>query len=332
MNSVRGYRVTVKFKDGTKDIVYEYRNEDIADSVVRTYSEHPSVLSVKKEKLEITDLDKMTSKELKKIAKEHKVANWWNLSKANLIKGIEAANAEKTESEENTEIAEPMTEDSIEVNDESKESIEPDTETMKSKTAEPMKMSETVKTLETIFDKLNGIYFNNSLPKAVITVQSTPSTYGHCSTKKIWETDSTVMYEINLGAEFINRPIQNTAVTLCHEMIHLYCLENDIADTSQKGRYHNKNFKNEAEARDLVLTYDRANGYSKTEPSEVFTNKLAEAGIDMTIKLARITLNKPKTQRKKQNKYVCPICGQTVKTTTELNLICGNCEEPMEAV
>lgn len=287
MNSIRGYKVTVKFKDGTKDMVYEYRNEDIADSVVRTYSEHPSVLNVKKEKLEITDLDKMTSKELKKIAKDLKVTNWWNLSKANLIKGIEAANAEKTESEENTEIAEPMTEDSIEVNDESKESIEPDIEAMKSKTAEPVKMSEVIKILEDIFDKLNMLYFSNSLPKAVITVQSAPHAYGHCSVEKIWETDSTVMYEINLSAEFINRPIKDTAAALCHEMVHLYCLEKGIADTSQKGRYHNKNFKAEAEARNLILTYDRTNGYSQTEPTEAFMTKLAGAGIDTTINLVR---------------------------------------------
>lgn len=282
MNSVRGYRVTVKFKDGTKDMVYEYRNEDIADSVVRTYSEHPSVLSVKKEEIGINDLDKLTSKELKKIAKEFKVANWWNLAKADLIKGIETAKDEKNKSEDNIETAEPIAEETIA----SGTNIEIE-ETEKSKTAEPTKMSEVIEVLENIFDKLNIIYFNNSLPKAVITVQSAPHAYGHCSVEKIWETDSTVMYEINLSAEFINRPIKDTAAALCHEMVHLYCLEKGIADTSQNGRYHNKNFKIEAEARNLILTYDRTNGYSKTAPTEAFTVKLAEAGIDMTINLVR---------------------------------------------
>ena len=284
MKSVQGYRVTVKFKDGTKDMVYEYRNEDIADSVIRTYSGHPSVLSVKKEEIGINDLDKLTSKELKKIAKEFKVANWWNLAKADLIKGIETAKAEKNKSEDNIEIAEPI----VGKNIASGAKIETEeTETEKSETAEPMKMSEVIKVLENIFDKLNIIYFNNSLPKAVITVQSAPHAYGHCSVEKIWETDSTVMYEINLSAEFINRPIKDTAAALCHEMVHLYCLEKGIADTSQNGRYHNKNFKTETEARNLIVTYDRTNGYSKTEPTEAFTVKLAEAGIDMTINLVR---------------------------------------------
>lgn len=51
---------------------------------------------------------------------------------------------------------------------------------------EPMKMSETITALEVLFDKLNGIYFEGKLPKPVITVQSSPKAYGHCTTKQIW--------------------------------------------------------------------------------------------------------------------------------------------------
>ena len=43
---------------------------------------------------------------------------------------------------------------------------------------EPMKMSETITALETIFDKLNAIYFEGKLPRPVITVQTTPKAYG----------------------------------------------------------------------------------------------------------------------------------------------------------
>ena len=116
-----------------------------------------------------------------------------------------------------------------------------------------MKMSDVVTKLEGLFDILNRVYFENALPKPVITVQSTPKAYGHCSTKKIWSNDTAGQYEINIGAEYLNRPSANTAATMCHEMVHLYCLVNDIADTCQKGRYHNKTFKAEAEARDLEI-------------------------------------------------------------------------------
>ena len=39
---------------------------------------------------------------------------------------------------------------------------------------EPMKMSDVVTKLESLFDILNRVYFDNALPKPVITVQSTP--------------------------------------------------------------------------------------------------------------------------------------------------------------
>lgn len=197
--------------------------------------------------------------------------------------------------------------------------------------ADPMKMSETIAALEDIFDKLNAIYFEGKLPKPVITVQTTPKAYGHCSTKKIWKAGETEgMYEINLGAEYINREKEQTCATLLHEMVHLYCNENEISETCQKGRYHNKTFKAECEARDLEVEYDRANGYSHTIPTEAFKAKLTEAGVDLTVRFARIMPKaKAKAERAKAHAYVCPICGQTVRTTGDLSLICGVCEVPM---
>ena len=185
-----------------------------------------------------------------------------------------------------------------------------------------MKMSDVVTKLEGLFDILNRVYFENALPKPVITVQSTPKAYGHCSTKKIWSNDTAGQYEINIGAEYLNRPSANTAATMCHEMVHLYCLVNDIADTCQKGRYHNKTFKAEAEARDLEIGYDRTVGYSLTEPTEAFKKTLEDNGFVLEVPFARVApKSKAKAEREKAHKYVCPICGQEVKTTADLSLI-----------
>ncbi|MBO6267121.1 MAG: SprT-like domain-containing protein [Synergistaceae bacterium] len=198
---------------------------------------------------------------------------------------------------------------------------------------DPMEMGKTITALESIFDKLNVIYFEGKLPRPVITVQTTPKAYGHCTTKKIWKTgeeNGEAMYEINLGAEFINRPKEQTCCTLLHEMVHLYCTENDITDTCQHGRYHNKTFKAECEARDMTVEYDRANGYAHTAPTDAFKAKLEEAGVDLTVRFARIMPKaKKKAEREKAHKYVCACCGQEVRTTSELSLICGVCEVPM---
>ena len=231
----------------------------------------------------------------------------------------EELEAETAEPE--TEAAEPET-----------ETTEPETEAAEPETHdEPMKMSDVVTKLEGLFDILNRVYFDNALPKPVITVQSTPKAYGHCSTKKIWKSESDGQYEINIGAEFLNRPSANTAATMCHEMVHLYCLVNEIQDTCQKGRYHNKTFKAEAEARDLEIGYDRTVGFSHTNPTEAFKKTLEDNGFVLEVPFARVMPEeKAKAEREKPHRYVCPVCGQEVKTTADLSLICGICEVAME--
>jgi hypothetical protein len=200
----------------------------------------------------------------------------------------------------------------------------------------PLALSEIVSKLESLFDLLNTLYFEHKLPRPIITVQSSPKFFGHCSTKKIWkagsEGEGEGQYEINIGAEFLNRPSEYTAATMLHEMVHLYCRENDLEETCQNGRYHNKLFKQECEARGLTVEYDRTNGYSTTLPSESFVENLRTNGFALKVPFARHTLEKEKkkAEREKSHKYFCPTCGQEVRTTQELNLICGICEIPME--
>lgn len=195
-------------------------------------------------------------------------------------------------------------------------------------------LSDVVKTLEILFDKLNTIYFENKLPRAIITIQTTPKAYGHCSVKKIWKFDSPDLephYEINLGAEYINREGSEVACTLLHEMVHLYHNENGIRGTSQGRRYHNKNFKQDCEVRDLEVGYDSANGYTYTSPSEAFKNKIQEADFIWNVSFSRFLGKKSGSEnnRAKAHKYICPACGQTVKTTADLSLICGVDNEVM---
>ena len=211
-----------------------------------------------------------------------------------------------------------------------KAKVEKETDTPTADSA--MKMSEAIQNLETISDKLNALYFDGTLAKPVITVQSTPRAYGHCSTKKIWknEAENEAMYEINIGAEFLNRPIEVTAATLLHEMVHLNCMENGISDTCQNGRYHNGNFKKECEARDLTVEYDRANGHAYTSPTDAFTEKIKAAGIDMSIKFARILPTKRAKAARVMFTYTCPKCGQTFRSAENLNIKCGDCDVAME--
>jgi SprT-like family. len=198
--------------------------------------------------------------------------------------------------------------------------------------------------LETAFDILNRVYFNSELPKAVITIQSTPRSYGHFTTYKIWKDKKDSYHEIIIAAEYLTRPIEDVLATLTHEMVHLYAIIKGISDTSSNGRYHNKNFKKLAEERDLIIEYVKYVGYSKTSPSKRFIEVLKEnglcAGIDrcrterFMVSLPTVTGGGDNTGKKKSStrKYVCEECGISVRATKDVNIICGDCMNVMVKV
>lgn len=198
--------------------------------------------------------------------------------------------------------------------------------------------------LNKIFDKLNARYFENALSKPVITIQSTPKAYGHVTVFKVWESDGKARHELNIGAGTLSRPIENTVATMVHEMVHLYCMDNNIKDTSRNGLYHNKNFKREAEKRGLIITQIPTYGWTHTEPAD----DLIQWCIDQDLEEIRVTRleaigiqrggkgkgadgengNEEEPPKKSSTrKYVCPCCHNSVRATKDLKLICGDCYE-----
>lgn len=207
--------------------------------------------------------------------------------------------------------------------------------------------------LENAYRLLNQEYFQGSLVDVFITIQSSPRTYGHTTVNKIWkkagDKNAGSYYELNISAEYLDRPVKNVMATLLHEMIHIYCLENNIKDTSNGYRYHNKKFKHEAEKRDLKMSYNNYIGWSITEPTERFIETLKKLGlIDLKLEHYRasgardndndddvdVDGNGENGKKKKSStrKYQCPSCNISVRATKDVYLICGNCKETLEKV
>lgn len=190
------------------------------------------------------------------------------------------------------------------------------------------------KMLEDIFNTINYIYFEDSLPKSAILVQNTSREYARHTMQKLDKTadNSEFTYEISIGAKFMDKPVEDLAALLFHEMTHIYCAENTITDTCQNGRYHNGKFKKQCEDRGLLVEYDLANGYAYVLPSEDFVKALKDSGIDMATKFPHIELTKKSRGRagRKMFVYECPHCGQHFKAAEELNIKCGKCNIIME--
>lgn len=113
-------------------------------------------------------------------------------------------------------------------------------------------MKQTVKTsraagqLEKMFRELNKHYFAGKLPEPIISLKKTPSAYGHITCSKVWQAGGENKYEINISSATLDHPIEETASTLLHEMVHEHCMETGIKDTSNNGVYHNRRFKEQA--------------------------------------------------------------------------------------
>lgn len=113
-----------------------------------------------------------------------------------------------------------------------------------------------IEELENLFSKFNARFFDGGLEKPVITVSPdhTRGAYGWCTGWKAWKAgEDEGHYEINLCAEYLNRPFEETCGTLIHEMVHLQNLQDGVQDTSRSGTYHNKKFKETAEAHGLTV-------------------------------------------------------------------------------
>ena len=198
--------------------------------------------------------------------------------------------------------------------------------------------------LNKVFKLINTEYFDNELEMPTITIQSTVGAYGHVTTSKVWKTESgKASYELNIGADYLNRPIENIVATLIHEGCHLYAMQNGIKDTSNKGVYHNKRFKALAEERGLIIERHDKYGWTITTPSEetinfCINNDLQEVlitrntgftftGVE-TGKNGNGTPVKPTAPKKGNSiKWICPCCGAIVRSTKILNIVCGDCNE-----
>ncbi len=210
------------------------------------------------------------------------------------------------------------------------------------------KTSRTAGYLEKMFRALNADFFQGELDEPIITIQSTPRAYGHVTVGRTWKSKEMQRHELNMGAEALERPIEAIVATMVHEMVHLYNIAHEIQDCSRGGTYHNKKFQKEAERRGLCIGCHEKYGWTITEPSEALIDYIVTKG------WTEIDMNRgggwtppPSTggkagaggdeagaedtpKKSSTRKYACPKCGQSVRATKIVHIICGDCMEKMQ--
>ena len=153
-----------------------------------------------------------------------------------------------------------------------------------------------------------------------------------------------------LGDEFITLygpgTIEDTLCVMCHEMSHYYCYIHGIKDVSRGTMYHNKRFKEAAEARGLIVDHSDKYGWSHTAPgdgllqfcldnnlSDILINRNEFYGYRVTgtgTHSGTNTTLPPRTSSTR--KYLCPCCGNSVRATKTVNIGCLDCGVQMREV
>lgn len=189
------------------------------------------------------------------------------------------------------------------------------------------------------FSLFNRTLYNDELPEVAITIQGNgnrKNVMGWCTVNKVWKDtlNNQHKYEIAIIGEYLNRGMYSVLSTLLHEMVHLHNLFNDITDVSRNGTYHNKKFKEIAEAHGLIIERIDKIGWSKTLLTEETIQLIKQSDLNESafsfIRLTQEQLSGNETggnsegkSRSKSLKYICPICKNSVRCNKELSLICG---------
>ena len=195
--------------------------------------------------------------------------------------------------------------------------------------------------LDRAYSHFNKTLFGNSLPACVITLQRKKGAYGYFWGDTWSETKSqTLSDEIALNPDtFKSWSLAEVLSTLVHEMCHLQ--QHHHGKPSRSG-YHNKEWAGMMEAVGLIPTDTGAPGGKKTGQKMTHVietggrfdescKKLIAAGFDIPWQALTRDEEGAAKKRASKTKYTCEQCGTNAWAKPDTHLICGECEQDMEA-
>lgn len=222
---------------------------------------------------------------------------------------------------------------------------------------EKMSISPIVVALENAFDWVNTRFYEGTLIRPVIVVSEGKDRYRgwfyggtpeNSDAGKIWHTKDGKQSanELCVCSDSLNRTFEEIVDTLCHEMVHCYNDLVKVQDCARSGCRHNKKFKEAAEAHGMKwnppIEGDEASqadykkvGYSRVSLKEEVKEEVYEALRPLREALViyrDTTCGGKKKTAKKSNviKYVCPLCGNSVRATKVVKISCMDCNAEME--
>ena len=193
--------------------------------------------------------------------------------------------------------------------------------------------------LQRAYTYFNEQLFKSELGDCLLTLRSHgKNTLGlfHAEQWTVPDED-TKCHEIALSPAWLRRPLKDVFSTLVHEMAHLW--QQDFGKPSRNG-YHNREWGNKM--KEVGLYPSNTGEPDGKEVGQRMTHYIVEGGpfdvvfdnMPDAIKLPWVGVEPTEKEKKKVTlkvKYACPGCETVAWGKPDLNLTCGDCEEPLEA-
>jgi predicted SprT family Zn-dependent metalloprotease len=210
----------------------------------------------------------------------------------------------------------------------------------------PRRPTESYASLDAAYEHFNQALFGGTLPPCLITVQRDKGSYGYFHGDRFECLDSGdrhVTDEIALNPMyFAERPVVEVLATLVHEMVHLW--QHHFGQPSRRG-YHNQQWAARMRAVGLIpIALGQPEGtetgqkvHHAIDPAGRFAQAATEFLRGATTLLYQDRQRSAEAERTRKakaaskTKYTCPECGLNAWAKPEAHLLCGDCEEPMQA-
>lgn len=203
--------------------------------------------------------------------------------------------------------------------------------------------TQTYASLTTAYDFFNRELFGDGLPSCLITIQRHKGAYGYFSGERFASLadPQEITDEIALNpVHFATRKPAEVLSTLAHEMVHLW--QHHYGKQPRAG-YHDKQWAAKMHEIGLLPT---ATGHPGGKETGQRVTHLIEENGRFASAVARLLEEHPAmlysdrsdsndTARKKKaaskTKYTCPNCGLNAWAKPDAPLVCGDCQEPLQA-
>lgn len=203
--------------------------------------------------------------------------------------------------------------------------------------------TQTYTSLTAAYEFFNRELFSGRLPACLITMQRHKGAFGFFSGERFAKTSDPkeITDEIALNpVHFATRKPVEVLSTLVHEMVHLW--QHHFGERPRRG-YHDRQWAAKMLAVGLIPT-DTGEAGGKLTGQHV-THLIEEEGhyaraVEKLLREHPAILYHDRAReddevRKKKTasktKYTCPRCGLNAWAKPEAPLVCGACQEPMEA-